>query len=78
MSQDDNEPIEVFLSQELVSSEFQSSQSEVLPTDDGDEQFCSQQQHMAMDDSYSKEQISLVYGEKLRELLWFCPSCGSP
>lgn len=78
MSQDDNEPIEVFLSQELVSSEFQSSQSEVLPTDDGDEQFCLQQQDMAMDDSYSKEQISLVYGETLRELLWFCPSCGSP
>ena len=38
MSQD-NEPIEVVLSQETVSSEFQSRQSEVLPTDDGDEQF---------------------------------------
>ena len=78
LSQDGNEPMEVVLSQETVSSEFQSSQSEFLPTDDGDEQFCSQEQDMAMDDNYSKERIFLVYDEKLRELLRFCPSCESP
>ena len=78
VSQDGNEPMEVVLSQETVSSGFQSSQSEFLPTDNGDEQFCLQEQDMAMDDNYSKERIFLVYEEKLRELLRFCPSCGSP
>ena len=76
-----DEPMEVVVSQQTESSEFPSSQSEFVPSDDAsssqDEHFISQEQGVEMNHSHCKERVFLVYEEKLRELLRFCPSCGS-
>lgn len=82
LSQDSiDEPMEVVVSQETVVSVFPSSQSEFVPSNVGsssqDEPFISQEQSVEMDHIHSKERVFLAYEEKLRELLQFCPSCGS-
>ena len=72
---EDDEPMEVVISQETTSS-----QSEFIPSDDSlshDEASSSQESNVETDITKSKQRVFLVYEEKLKELLRFCPICGS-
>ena len=72
---EEDEPVEVVISQETTSS-----QSEFIPSDvshSQDEASSSQQSTIMTGNATSKQRVFLVYEEKLKELLCFCPICGS-
>ena len=68
-----DEPMEVMISQEMVSS-----QSEYEPSGD---QSASQDEASSYEEmvesSFGKQRVFLIYEQKLKELLLFCPRCGA-
>lgn len=72
-----DELIEVIISQETVSSqsEYDPSQYDSTFQDEGSG---SEEQRVELESSVGKQRVFLVYEQKLKELLRFCPSCGSP
>ena len=71
----EEEPMEVVMSQETTSS-----QSEFILSDcsySQDEASSSQESSITPDNTSLKQRVFLVYEEKLKELLRFCPICGS-
>ena len=68
-----DQPIEVIISQELVSSqsEYESSGDQSASQDEAP----SYEEEM-VESSFGKQHVFLIYEQKLKELLRYCPGCG--
>ena len=70
----DDEPMEVIISQEMVSS-----QSEYEPSGDesASQEDTSGFEEQTVECSFGNQRVFLIYEQKVKELLRFCPRCGA-
>ena len=70
----DDEPMEVIISQEMVSS-----QSEYEPSGDesASQEEASGSEEQTVECGFGNQHVFLIYEQKLKELLRFCPRCGA-